>query len=130
VEGGIDFNIALYVVINSVRKFGNILVAQKIKKYMYTKFENRIPGIEKQLQHANGYLEAESIVIANLKEQLKDGVSMSAIDKNLEVLYEHINKIVVEKNKDPEVVNFKYASACLKRFITTPYWHSWIEIVD
>jgi|GEM_PF-2722208 len=94
---------------------------------MQKNFENSIPEITEQLQHTNSYLDTERVVISNLKQQLQEGLPISAIDRNLEKLYDHINKLISQKSKDPEVVNFKYAAACLKTLISTPYWHSWIK---
>jgi hypothetical protein len=96
---------------------------------MQTNFENKIPVITNELQHANSYLESEKLVISTVKEQIKDGVPMTVIDENLKKLYAHINKLIMQKNTIGESINFKYAAACLNTLITTPYWHSWIEIV-
>ncbi len=93
-----------------------------------TTYENAIPAITNELKNANSYLESEKLVVQNVKQQIKEGLPIPAIDENLKKLYAYINKQIQEKSTSRETINFKYAAACLKTLINTPYWHSWIEI--
>ena len=91
------------------------------------KTEQNMAAITSRLESANDYLEAEKVIVDNLKAQFDAGVAMSTLDENLLKLNAHINTISSKSASPVSMVNYNYAKACLNTLISVPFWHGWIR---
>jgi len=89
-------------------------------------FEYEVSQLTGELKPADGYLDCEAIVLANIKKQVATGIATPVVEtylKKLQIYFE--DKMVINKGNSV-AVNYKYAAGFLNTINTTPYWHNWI----
>lgn len=89
-------------------------------------FEEEASIITKELQHANGYLDCENIILTNLRKHDSNKISILVIESYLKKLLAYLeDKSIINKgNSDGE--NYTYAAGFLRSITETPYWDRWI----
>lgn len=93
-------------------------------------FEYEVSELTGELKEADGYLDCEVIILANIKKQVDKNISIIFIEGYIKRLYKYFeDKAVINKGSN-DCVNYKYASGFLNTIISTPYWHNWIKTKD
>ena len=82
------------------------------------------------LKSADGYLDCETIVLADIKRQLQNKIAVHTIESYLKQLQKYFEDKSVINRGSEEGVNYKYAAGFLKTINDTPYWHSWAKTTD
>lgn len=97
---------------------------------MKINYDYEVSELTSDLKLADGYLDCETIVLANIKKHYANGISIPVIEsylKKLQIYFE--DKMVINKG-NADAVKYKYAAGFLNTINTTPYWHSWIKTTD
>jgi len=97
---------------------------------MKINYDYEVNELTGDLKLADGYLDCETIVLANIKKHYANGISIPVIEsylKKLQIYFE--DKIVINKG-NADAVNYKYAAGFLNTINATPSWHSWIKNTD
>ncbi len=89
--------------------------------------EDKISSITTQLEVANDYLDSERIIVKDIKKEMNAGTPIPSIRDYLQKLSAHMSSRLSKTSKPSVQANYKYAIACIKTLVTTPYWHSWIK---
>ncbi len=93
-------------------------------------FETEVRALTGQLNNADGYLECEAIILANMQKPAGTNNSITFIVSYLKILQKYFQyKALIDKDND-ECINYKYAVGFLNSVIATPYWHSWIRATN
>lgn len=93
-------------------------------------FENEVSDLTGDLKLADSYLDCETIVLANIKMHIANGISIPEIENYLKKLQSYLEDKMVINKGHAVAVNYKYAAGFLNTIIATPYWHSWIRTTD
>lgn len=93
-------------------------------------FNYEVRELTEDLKSADGYLDCETIMLANIKRQLHNKIAVHTIESYLKQLQKYFeDKSVINKGNE-ESVNYKYAAGFLKTVNDTPYWHHWVKTTD
>lgn len=87
-------------------------------------FEFEVSELTGELSTADGYLECEAIVLANIKKHIDKNISIIFIEGYLKRLNKYFEDKTVINKGNANCANYKYAAGFLNAIITTPYWHS------
>ncbi len=93
-------------------------------------FEFETKEISTGLKQAHDYLECEHIIVANIKKHMEAGVEIKNIDDYLLQLEAYVEDKTLKNIDNDYSVNYKYAAGFLHTLNSTPYWHSWIKVLD
>lgn len=93
-------------------------------------FNYEVSELTGDLKSADGYLDCETIVLANIKRQLQNKIAVHSIESYLKQLQKYFeDKSAINKGSE-ESVNYRYAAGFLKTINDTPYWHHWVKTAD
>ncbi|MBS1666405.1 MAG: hypothetical protein JST58_03430 [Bacteroidetes bacterium] len=93
-------------------------------------FDYEVNELCGDLKVADGYLDCETIILANIKRHINNNIPVSFIEGYLKKLQEYFEDKMVINRGNENCVNYRYAAGFLKTIISTPYWHSWIKTSD
>lgn len=93
-------------------------------------FENEVIELTSELKKADGYLQCEAIILANMQKQADKNNSITFIVSCLKRLQKYFEDKAVINKGNVDCVNYKYAVGFLNTVIATPYWHSWIRATN
>lgn len=93
-------------------------------------FDYEVGELTGVLKSTDGYLDCETIVLANINRQLHNKIAVHTIESYLKQLQKYFeDKSVINKGNE-ESINNKYAAGFLKTLNNTPYWHCWAMTTD
>lgn len=93
-------------------------------------FEYEVSELTGELKEADGYLDCEAIILANIKKQADKNISIIFIEGYIKRLRKYFEDKMVINKGNSDCVNYKYAAGFLNTMIATPYWQSWIKTTE
>lgn len=93
-------------------------------------FDDEVNELNGELKLADGYLECEAIILANIKKHVDKNIPTVFIEGYLKRLHKYFEDKEVINRGNKHCVNYKYAGGFLHTIISTPYWHSWVSTTD
>jgi len=93
-------------------------------------FDREIIEIVNNLNHSEGYLGCEKIIIHNIKKQLDVGFDdENIIDYHKKLSTWFYQKIETNQG-NADCSNYRYAAGFVGTLLKMPYWRSWMKSID
>lgn len=93
-------------------------------------FDYEVSELTGELKEAEGYLDCEAIISANIKKQVDKNISTIFIEGYIKRLHKYFEDKALINMDNETSINYRYAAGFLNTIIATPYWHSWIKTTD